>query len=359
MAHEDDPLEHERASWKPSAGLAVAVPDPVRTPELPPHRERMTDKDPAAMKRAVRTVYTLFYLSLAGSIWAIAAYMLFPIESGRIIDIRYNNLFIGLGITLALLGIGIAAIHWAKAIMSDKEYVEPRHATRGRDTTRAAAIRAFADANEESGFGRRVLIRNSLIAALVASVAPGIVLFRGLAPHSSPEHPNAGDPVALLEHTMWKEGMRLAHDPSGEPIRAADLTLGSAVHVIPEELASMSHSDGYLEEKAKALVLLVRMLPEQLTEPEDRKDWSYDGIVAYSKVCTHVGCPVALYEQQTHHLLCPCHQSQFDVSDQAKVIFGPAARPLPQLPITVDDEGYLVARSDFTEPVGPSFWERH
>jgi ubiquinol-cytochrome c reductase iron-sulfur subunit len=359
MAHEDDPLEHERASWKPSPGLAVAVPDPVRNPGLPPHRERMTDKDPASMKRAVQGVYTLFYLSIAGSIWAIAAYMLFPIESGRIVDIRNNNLFIGLGIAFALLAIGIAAIHWSKAVVSDKEFVEPRHATRGRDTTREAAIKAFADANEESGFGRRVMVRNSMIAALVASVVPGVVLFRGLAPFNSPENPHAGDPVYLLEHTMWKEGMRLAHDPSGEPIRAADLTLGSAVHVIPEALAEVSHSDGYLEEKAKALVLLVRLLPEDLVEPEDRKDWSYNGIVAYSKVCTHVGCPVALYEQQTHHLLCPCHQSQFDVTDQAKVIFGPAARPLPQLPITVDDEGYLIARSDFNEPVGPSFWERH
>src|SRR6478736_1958405 len=334
MAHEDDPLEHERASWKPSPGLAVAVSDPVNNPGLPPHRERVTDKEPAAMQRAVRTVYTLFYLSIAGSIWAVAAYMLFPIESGSMVDIRNNNLFIGLGIALALLAIGIGAIHWSKAVMSDKEFTEPRHATRGRDTTREAAIQAFADANEESGFGRRVMIRNSMIAALVA-------------------------PVALLQTTMWKEGSRLAHDPSGEPIRAADVTLGSAVHVIPEELASVSHSDGYLEEKAKALVLLVRLLPEQLTESEDRKDWSYNGIVAYSKVCTHVGCPVALYEQQTHHLLCPCHQSQFDVTDGAKVIFGPAARPLPQLPITVDAEGYLVARSDFTEPVGPSFWERH
>jgi ubiquinol-cytochrome c reductase iron-sulfur subunit len=359
MAHEDDPLEHERASWKPSPGLAVAVPDPVRNPGLPPHRARMTDQDPASMKRAVRGVYTLFYLSIAGSIWAIAAYMLFPIESGRIVDIRNNNLFIGLGIAFALLAIGIAAIHWSKAVVSDKEFVEPRHATRGRDTTREAAIKAFADANEESGFGRRVMVRNSMIAALVASVVPGVVLFRGLAPFNSPENPHAGDPVYLLEHTMWKEGMRLAHDPSGEPIRAADLTLGSAVHVIPEALAEVSHSDGYLEEKAKALVLLVRLLPEDLVEPDDRKDWSYNGIVAYSKVCTHVGCPVALYEQQTHHLLCPCHQSQFDVTDQAKVIFGPAARPLPQLPITVDDEGYLIARSDFNEPVGPSFWERH
>lgn len=135
MAHEEDALEHERASWKPSSGLAVTVDDPVQNPGLPPHRERITDKDPAAMKRAVRTVYTLFYLSLAGSIWAVAAYMLFPIESGQIVDIRHNNLFIGLGIALALLALGIGAIHWSKAVMSDKEFVEPRHATRGRDTT--------------------------------------------------------------------------------------------------------------------------------------------------------------------------------------------------------------------------------
>ncbi|QEW02856.1 ubiquinol-cytochrome c reductase iron-sulfur subunit [Microbacterium lushaniae] len=359
MAHEDDALEHERASWKPSSGLAVAVTDPVRSPELPPHRERMTDKDPKAMRRAVRTVYTLFYLSVAASIWAIAAYMLFPIESGALIDIRNNNLFVGLGIGLALLAIGLGAIHWSKAIMSDKEYIEPRHATRGRDSTRAAAVQAFAAANEESGFGRRTMIRNSLFAALAASILPGITLFRGLAPENTPEHPHAGDPVYLMSHTMWKEGTRLAHDPSGRPIRASEVTLGSAFHVIPEDLAEVSHHDGYLEEKAKAIVLLMRLMPEDLIESDDKKDWSYDGIVAYSKVCTHVGCPVALYEQHTHHLLCPCHQSQFDVANGAAVIFGPAARPLPQLPITVDDEGYLVARSDFHEPVGPSFWERH
>ena len=359
MAHEEDALEHERASWKPSPGLAVAVADPVKNPGLPPHRERMTDKDPAAMKRAVRTVYTLFYLSVAFSIWAVAAYMLFPIESGRIIDIRHNNLFIGLGIAFALLAIGIGAIHWSKAIMSDKEFIEDRHATRGRDTTREGAVEVFRAANEESGFGRRAMVRNSLFAALVASIIPGVTLFRGLAPFNSEEHPHAGDPVFLLSHTMWDSGMRLARDPSGVPIKASEVTLGSAFHVIPEPLATLSHHDGYLEEKAKAVVLVMRLLPEQLIEAEDRKDWSYDGIVAYSKVCTHVGCPVALYEQQTHHLLCPCHQSQFDVTDHAKVIFGPAARPLPQLPITVDDEGYLIARSDFTEPVGPSFWERH
>ena len=351
MANEIEAAEHDRGPQPPS-GLAVAVSDPVRNPGLPPHRARVTDQDPAKMRQAVRTVYSLFYLSIAGSIWAIAAYMLFPIEDGTIGAIRSNNLFIGIGIALALLAIGIGAIHWSKAVMSDKEHIEARHLTRGRETTRAAAVQALSDANEESGFGRRTMIRNSLIGALVASVAPGIVLFCGLAPEGE-------NPVELLSHTMWEKGMRLARDPSGVPIKASDVTLGSAFHVIPEPLAELGHDEGYLEQKAKAIVLLMRMEPEELHEAEDRKTWSYDGIVAYSKVCTHVGCPVALYEQHTHHLLCPCHQSQFDVADGAAVIFGPAARPLPQLPITVDDEGYLIAQSDFHEPVGPSFWERH
>ncbi|GAA2526318.1 Rieske 2Fe-2S domain-containing protein [Microbacterium mitrae] len=353
MTHVDDPkaLEH---SYQPSSGIAVKVDDPAVNPGLPPHRERITDKDPKAEKRAERTVYSLFYLSLAGSIWAVAAYMLFPIEDQirPLAAVRANNLYIGLGIALALLAIGIGAIHWSKALMSDKEFVEERHGTRGTEDTRAAAVQAFSDANDESGFGRRTMIRNSLIAAIVASIIPGITLFRGLAPHGV-------DPVALLNETMWDKDMYLAHDPTGERIKASDLTYGSVVHVIPQPLAELSHHDGYLEEKAKAIVLLVRVPEDKLNEAPDRKDWSYHGIVAYSKVCTHVGCPVALYEQQTHHLLCPCHQSQFDITNHAAVIFGPAARPLPQLPITVDEEGYLIARSGFTEPVGPSFWERH
>ncbi len=356
MAHDSQALDR---AYEPSAGLAVKIDDPAKNPGLPPHRARMTDKDPKAMKHAVRTVYTLFYLSVAGSLWAVAAYMLFPIEDGSLLAIRHNNLFIGLGIALALLSLGIGAIHWSKAIMSDHEFVEERHPTRGSESTREAAVKAFEDANEESGFGRRALIRNSLFAALAASILPGITLFRGLAPHGSPDRPLDGNPVALLSQTMWKAGERLSRDPGGLPIRASDVTVGSAFQVIPESLKKLGHHNGYLEEKAKAIVLLMRLRPEDLIEAEDRKSWSYDGIVAYSKVCTHVGCPVALFEQNTHHLLCPCHQSQFDVANHAAVIFGPAARPLPQLPITVDAEGYLIAQSDFHEPVGPSFWERH
>jgi ubiquinol-cytochrome c reductase iron-sulfur subunit len=313
-----------------SPGVAVERADRIANPGFPPERLRVTDTDPAKEKAAERTVSGLFLMSVVGSILAVVAYVAFPIVEGQPETIRLNNLFLGLGITLG------------------HELVEQRHPTRGSDETRAKAVEVFQAGNKESGFTRRSLVRNTLIGALVATPIPAIAIFRDLAP--------AEDPVALLKHTMWEEGVRLTRDPSGTPIKASEVTIGSAFHVIPEGLTELeSHK---LEEKAKAAVLLMRLPLDRLNEREDRKDWSYDGIVAYSKICTHVGCPVALYEQQTHHLLCPCHQSEFDVANHAEVIFGPAARPLPQLPITVDEEGYLVAKSDFTEPVGPSFWER-
>src|SRR3954453_12035674 len=109
MSHDDS--QALDGAYQPSPGLGVAVSDPAQNPGLPPHRERMTDKDPGAERTAVRTVYTLFYLSVAGSIWAVAAYMLFPIEDGTLSSIRSNNLFIGLGIGLALLSLGLGAIH--------------------------------------------------------------------------------------------------------------------------------------------------------------------------------------------------------------------------------------------------------
>ena len=331
------------------AGIAVVVHDAVENPGFPPHRARITDKDPRKQRRAERTIYTLFYLSIVGSIWAIAAYIAFPIESGSISDLRTSTLAIGLGITLALLAIGFGAVHWAKALMVDKEGIDIRHPVAGAEETRERAVEIFQEADKESGFGRRTLIRNSLIGALVAFPLPAIVLFRGLGPMNE-------DPVKLLSHTMWRKGMRLTRDPSGTPIKASDVTIGSVFHVIPEGL---NDKEDALDQKAKAAVLLMRLNPSDLHPSPDRRDWAYNGIVAYSKICTHVGCPVALYEQQTHHLLCPCHQSQFDITHEARVIFGPANRPLPQLPITVDADGYLVAQSDFHEPVGPSFWERH
>ncbi|MFM6980994.1 MAG: Rieske 2Fe-2S domain-containing protein [Micrococcales bacterium] len=333
-------------------GLAVVSTDKVADPGLEPHRVRMTDKSKAHEKRAANQVAALFFASIFGSAFAIYAYFAFPLTED-LGTVRNNTLLLGLGITLGLFGIGFGAVHWAKTLMPDAEVSEPRHQTRGSDETRARAVEIIRLANEESGFSRRKLIRRSLYGALALFPLPAIVLFKDMTTDANPS--------ALLRHTMWKAGDRLTRDPSGTPIKASDVTLGSVFHVIPEGLMNPedgSHDADMLEQKAKAAVLLVRLDPADIKSDKEAK-WGYQGIVAYSKICTHVGCPVALYEQHTHHLLCPCHQSTFDIADDCKVVFGPASRPLPQLPITVDAEGYLVAVSDFEEPVGPSFWERN
>jgi ubiquinol-cytochrome c reductase iron-sulfur subunit len=172
-------------------------------------------------------------------------------------------------------------------------------------------------------------------------------------------------PGNKLDTTVWRKGMRIVNDIAGTPIKPTDIEIGQLINGEPAVFFE-NNADGepkyegtpLNQQKAKAAVIVVRMLPEDITPSKGRENWGVNGILCFSKICTHVGCPISLWEQQTHHLLCPCHQSTFDLEDNGKVVFGPAARPLPQLPIMVDGEGYLVAQSPFTEPVGPSFWER-
>lgn len=349
MAKDDSTeLARLKEAERADPGTAVERSDALRNPGVPPHRVRVTDVEPKEAKRQERRVVGLFYLSLAGSVFSMAAYFAFPIVPNDLGSVRLNNVLVGLGLSLALLAIGIAAVHWGKVLMVDHEGVDIRHPVRGDAVTRERAVEIMRTADHESGFNRRVLIRNGMIASIAALPFPAIFLFRDLGPAS-------GTPAEAISRTLWKQGVRLTKDPTGDPILASDVTIGSVFHVIPEGL---EEQEDRLEEKGKAAVLLMRLEPGDLQVSKGRESWNYNGIVAYSKICTHVGCPVALYEQQTHHLLCPCHQSQFDITREAKVIFGPAVRPLPQLPITIDDEGYLVAQSDFNEPPGPSFWER-
>jgi ubiquinol-cytochrome c reductase iron-sulfur subunit len=312
---------------------------------------RLADTDPKAAKRAERQVALLFGISVVGTLIFLVAYFAIDLggEDSTIGAIRLQNMLLGLGTAFAMLGIGTGIVHWAKALMPDHEVSEERHAILYEED-RQAAVRIVDDIVEETGIKRRPLIRNTLLGAVALAPLPAVAIFGDLGPR----------PDDKLAHTMWapQDGKlkRLARDPDGTPIKASDVTIGSAFHVIPEGLNELH--EGKLNEKAKAVVLLMRLDPASLNPSEGREEWGYNGIVAYSKICTHVGCPVALYEQQTHHLLCPCHQSTFDLTQECKVIFGPASRPLPQLPIAVDDEGYLVATSDFHEPVGPSYWER-
>ncbi|MFW0155066.1 Rieske 2Fe-2S domain-containing protein [Rothia sp. P6271] len=324
-------------------------------PGLPPHAPRLTDVDPKKAKAAERQVIALFIISMLGSVLFWFAYfgvriggdyydVLNPAATDQL---RLQNLLLGLGIAFAMFGIGIGIVHWARTLMPDHEMMEERHAVRTEED-RAKAQEIIETVIEESGIKRRPLLRNTLIGSMILAPLTFVTFLRDLGP---------ADP-AVLKYTLWDKGVRLVRDPSGTPIKASDVTIGSAYHVLPETLVSVSHENGYLEEKAKAVVLLMRLDPAELKVSKGREDWNVDGIIAYSKVCTHVGCPIALYEQRTHHLLCPCHQSTFDAADECKVVFGPAGHALPQLPITVDDEGYLVARSDFKEPVGPAYWER-
>ena len=318
-----------------------------RDPGLPEHPPRRADRDPKAARMHEWQTVGLLLFSMAGTALAVWAYFTVPLGDTPG-EMRLFNLLFGVGIFASMFGIGAAAIQWARTLMKDEEVSESRYPLRSSEETREAAVDMLKEGAEESGVvGRRSLLKASMVGAL--AIAPLSVLVPMIGSLGGDYN------VSKFRHTFWKKGVRLARDPDGAPIKAKDVTVGSIFHVIPEGLKKADH---YLEEKAKAVVVLIK-LPKGVQKVQaGREDWSFDGIVAYSKICTHVGCPVALYEQNTHHLLCPCHQSTFDVADGAKVVFGPAKRPLPQLPIMVDSEGYIVARSDFHEPIGPSFWER-
>ncbi|MGL3808054.1 cytochrome bc1 complex Rieske iron-sulfur subunit [Paeniglutamicibacter sp. R2-26] len=344
--------DHSHGSPDDSGTVAKAgtgTLDKFQDPGLPPHRKRLADTDPRAEKRAERQVALLFIISIIGTLSFFIAYFVLG-RPDSISEIRVQNSMLGLGTTFAMLGIGVGIVHWAKTLMPDHEVSEMRHEIRP-EADRQDAEEIINQVIEETGIKRRPLIRNTLIGAMALAPVPAIFMFRDLEGSGK----TANQLIEQLRHTMWDKDVRLTRDPSGTPIKASDVQIGSVFHVIPEGL---NESEDPLNEKAKAVVLLMRLDPEKMNISPGRENWHVDGIVAYSKICTHVGCPVALYEQQTHHLLCPCHQSTFDLTNECKVVFGPAGRPLPQLPITVDSNGFLVAQSDFHEPVGPSYWER-
>ncbi|MFB7368206.1 cytochrome bc1 complex Rieske iron-sulfur subunit, partial [Streptomyces hydrogenans] len=241
--------------------------------------------------------------------------------------------------------IGAGAVHWARTLMSDVEIADERHPMAASPEVKAKVMADFAAGAAESGFGRRKLIRNTLFGALALVPLSGVMLLRDMGPL----------PERKLRTTLWAKGKLLINMNTHEPLRPEDVAVGSLTFAMPEGLSEHDHN--FQVEIAKAALMIVRIQPEDIKDKREL-EWSHEGIVAFSKICTHVGCPISLYEQQTHHVLCPCHQSTFDLSDGARVIFGPAGHALPQLRIGVNDKGFLEAHGDFDEPVGPAFWER-
>jgi ubiquinol-cytochrome c reductase iron-sulfur subunit len=300
-------------------------------------------------KAAVRQVALTFALAGLAAFAALVIYVgsgwFLPDWQWDITESGWSALFTPLigalgGLSLTLVGVGM--VLFTKKLLPHETAVQDKHD--GSHFDRVTTGATLVGGLHNTGLARRKLITRSLV---FMGSGVGLMLLMPLG--GLIRNPNTGDPLGT---TSWAEGVRLLRD-DGSPIRPGDQQPGSLETVFPAVPGGNRESD--------AATMLIRLRPEQVSVDRPRggqEDFGYGDYVAYSKICTHAGCPVSLYEQETSRILCPCHQSQFDVTQGALPVFGPATRPLPQLPITVDDEGFFVARSDYIEAVGPTYWNR-
>jgi ubiquinol-cytochrome c reductase iron-sulfur subunit len=235
---------------------------------------------------------------------------------------------------VALGGIGFALILWARGLSTEGAVIAPRGKLGGQMEDKEVVEERVEEVGDEPG--RRSVLKLFWAAGGALALA-AIFPIRSLGPA----------PGRDLLTTRWGPGVRLV-DEEGRPVRVDTLPVGGTLTAFPENA----------ERAGDSSVVLIRVQEGLLRARPGRDGWTPQGCVAYSKICPHVGCPVGLYQADTHELLCPCHQSTFDVLDGARPRFGPATRSLPQLPLDVDREGFLVAQDDFDEPVGPGFWNR-
>ncbi len=279
--------------------------------------------DPARERTAERAVLAAFGVTgLSG----IALLVLYALGGQTQLE--------GILLALCLGGLGVGIGIWAQELMSDELRIEQRHPLGGD----AASSEAVADALlDEQGFSRRRILQVGLLGALggLASALVLPVLSLGPAPGRS------------LFRTPWSKGATVVGF-DGRPITASSIPVDGVVTVFPTGFAG----------DADAQALLINAGASRLELQGQAADWAPGGFVCYSKICTHAGCPVGLYRASQGELICPCHQSTFDVLHGAVPTFGPAARPLPQLPIRLEPDGTFTALGDFPEPVGPSFWNR-
>lgn len=284
-------------------------------------------KHVARAERAIALSFTLGFLGVAGFG---ACYW---------VNAKPWTLGATLGGGLFFLGAGLVA--WGKYLMPKGPFVESRHEFASAPEDREAAAAAIVSRGGEV-IRRRKMLGGLLGGGLgVFGVVALFPLLRSLGPL----------PKGTLFGSDWKKGTFLV-DQGGRRVQVGDLAVGSIVTVFPEGTQNSDRG------QAVDQTVLIRLSNENFTTQKGRETWGPRGYVAYSKLCTHLGCPVGLYEQQLQLLVCPCHQSMFDVTKAAIPTFGPAPRPLPQLPLYVDSSGFLRSQRGFGQPVGPGFWER-
>ena len=237
----------------------------------------------------------------------------------------------GILLGVSLGGITIGMVLAAKNLLPHGPDIQERDELASSEEDRAAVVEP---ATERTDVGRRSFLIRSFGAALGALGVAALFPIRSLGTR----------PGRDLFETAWTEGSRMVTE-TGHLVRAEDLAVNGILTVFPEGT----------ENPADSQTVLIR-LPSEAADEVDEIDDS--DLIAFSKICTHAGCPVGLYQATTYELFCPCHQSVFEVLHNAEPNSGPATRPLPRLPISVDDEGYVIAMGDFPEPVGPGFWNR-
>jgi ubiquinol-cytochrome c reductase iron-sulfur subunit len=245
-----------------------------------------------------------------------------------------SNQWLGGSLALALLGLGLALAFWGRDL-ADEGVVAGRYPVPPDDLEGQAELVTQLE-EHVSAITRRGFLSKALVFGVAVFALSQVVLLGALGPW----------PGNSLTTTGWRKGRRLVTE-DGEPIDSKTaLASGGFIVAFPE--------GG--EDKANSQVVLLHFVKGDFVPQQGRETWSPDDFVAYSRVCTHAGCPVAEYLDVAQKLVCPCHQSEFDLLHGARVIGGPASRPLPQLPLAIDADGFLVAQSDFTEDVGPGFW---
>ncbi|RKN47637.1 ubiquinol-cytochrome c reductase iron-sulfur subunit [Micromonospora endolithica] len=323
------------------------------------HYEPQVAAGSKAEQRLARTVAVLFLVAAVAATAFLVVYVWWPWRYRLVGDIEeFYTPLLGVTLGVALLALGFGVLVWGKKLLPKEVSIQDRHDEPSPTDDRRIAAQTMLYLADELGVRRRPLLGVSLLAGLlpVGAVAAA-PLVGGLIkdPHDDQELFRTGFAPADDNGAITR--IRLVRE-DGRPVRPLEILPGGQVTVFP----GIPH--GVSNAHADSVTLLIRLRAEDALVAREnnreagKQDWMWGDFIAYSKICTHAGCPASLYEQQTNRLLCPCHQSQFLITDNARPIFGPASRPLPQLPIEVDDEGFFVATSDYQEPIGPDFWER-
>jgi ubiquinol-cytochrome c reductase iron-sulfur subunit len=298
--------------------------------------EKEDQQEPGPPERRAEVVFVL--LLIIGALWAVG----FIVAYAEFSPQKLPNELLGVCLGLALACFGAAFVVLAKRLVpgdeQEEEYPPDEHPDEQQQLFEIVHDAGSKITRKRLLIGAGAAAGGALgVAALTPALSLGPLLDTG-----------------PLDHSPWRRGTRLV-DEEKRPIRADDIEHETFYTAFPE---------GADPEDIGSPVVLLRLDPSKLRLPDGRTGWAPEGLVAYSKICTHAGCAINLYRKPTFPvlephdaLICPCHYSTFDPFTGGTVIYGPAGRPLPQLPLEIDSSGILRAAGNFSQRVGPAWWD--